>query len=47
LDIGGWFIPYPRATHVVDIMPWETRTGRVPLPECAFQPIVITDSRPS
>lgn len=25
LDAGGWFIPLPRATHVVDLMPYETR----------------------
>lgn len=25
LDVGGWFKPEPRATHVVDLMPWETR----------------------
>lgn len=25
LDVGGWFRPEPRATHVVDLMPWETR----------------------
>lgn len=31
LDIGGWFIPYPRATHVVDLMPWETRGGKLNL----------------
>lgn len=29
LDVGGWFKPEPRATHVVDLMPWETRAGRV------------------
>lgn len=31
LDVGAWFLPYPRATHVVDMMPWETRGGRVQL----------------
>ncbi len=31
LDVGGWFIPYPRATHVIDLMPWETRGCRVQL----------------
>ena len=25
LDVGGWFKPEARATHVVDLMPWETR----------------------
>jgi len=25
LDLGGWFKPEPRATHVVDYLPWETR----------------------
>jgi len=25
LDIGGWFKPETRATHVIDLMPWETR----------------------
>lgn len=25
LDVGGWFKPDPRATHVVDLLPWETR----------------------
>jgi SAM-dependent methyltransferase len=31
LDVGGWFIPEPRATHVVDVMPWETRGARLNL----------------
>jgi hypothetical protein len=31
LDVGGWFIPEPRATHVVDLMPWETRSARLNL----------------
>jgi hypothetical protein len=31
LDVGGWFLPYPRATHVVDLMPWETRSGKLQL----------------
>ena len=25
LDVGGWFQPFNRATHVLDIMPFETR----------------------
>jgi hypothetical protein len=25
LDAGGWFKPLPRATHVIDLMPYETR----------------------
>jgi hypothetical protein len=33
LDVGGWFSPYPLATHVVDIMPYETRSqGYFPEP---------------
>ena len=35
LDLGGWFIPELRATHVVDLLPWETRGAKVnlePLP---------------
>jgi hypothetical protein len=31
LDVGGWFKPEPRATHVVDLMPWETRRARLSL----------------
>lgn len=27
LDAGGWFIPFKEATHVVDLMPYETREG--------------------
>lgn len=27
LDAGGWFSPYTQATHVVDLMPYETRGG--------------------
>jgi SAM-dependent methyltransferase len=27
LDASGWFIPFERATHVVDLMPYETRGG--------------------
>lgn len=34
LDVGGWFSPEPRATHVVDLMPWETRGARLtPAPQ--------------
>ncbi len=34
LDAGGWFIPLQGATHVIDIMPYETRRGRLaPVPE--------------
>jgi len=29
LDVGGWFRPEPRATHVIDLMPWETRGARL------------------
>ncbi len=35
LDLGGWFRPLPRATHVADAMPYQTRLGRLnlaPLP---------------
>lgn len=31
LDAGGWFKPWIRATHVVDLMPYETRGARVQL----------------
>jgi len=31
LDVGGWFKPDLRATHVVDLMPWETRGARLSL----------------
>ncbi len=31
LDVGGWFKPEPRATHVVDLMPWETRGAKLQL----------------
>ncbi len=27
LDAGGWFIPFDQATHVVDLMPYQTRGG--------------------
>jgi hypothetical protein len=27
LDAGGWFKPLARATHVLDLMPYETRRG--------------------
>ena len=39
LDVGGWFMPEPRATHVVDRMPWETRGAQLslaPLPQEHF-----------
>lgn len=39
LDAGGWFKPLAEATHVVDIMPYQTRRGRVqpdPLPAERF-----------
>ncbi|HWA85406.1 MAG TPA: methyltransferase domain-containing protein [Opitutus sp.] len=29
LDAGGWFKPLNRATHIVDLMPYETRRGVV------------------
>src|SRR4051794_2049878 len=25
LDVGGWYTPFNRANHVVDLMPYETR----------------------
>ncbi|MBI3887223.1 MAG: methyltransferase domain-containing protein [Opitutae bacterium] len=31
LDVGGWYAPEPRATHVIDLMPWETRGARLTL----------------
>ncbi|MCF7688801.1 MAG: class I SAM-dependent methyltransferase [Cephaloticoccus sp.] len=31
LDAGGWFDPYLKATHVVDLMPYETRGGKLQL----------------
>lgn len=31
LDAGGWFKPFDYATHVVDLMPWETRGGKLQL----------------
>jgi SAM-dependent methyltransferase len=31
LDVGGWAKPEPRATHVVDRLPWETRGVRLNL----------------
>jgi SAM-dependent methyltransferase len=31
LDVGGWFKPEARATHVLDLMPWETRGARLSL----------------
>jgi len=40
LDCGGWFKPLDRATHVVDLMPYETRRYRVqtdPLPGERFR----------
>jgi hypothetical protein len=39
LDAGGWFKPLPRATHVLDLMPYETRAGVLaltPLPDERF-----------
>jgi hypothetical protein len=29
LDVGGWFKPISQATHVVDLMPYETRGARL------------------
>lgn len=29
LDAGGWFNPHPAATHIADLMPYETRRGVV------------------
>jgi len=31
LDLGGWFIPNEAATHVVDLMPYETRRVQLTL----------------
>ncbi|OCQ94476.1 hypothetical protein BCD64_07275 [Nostoc sp. MBR 210] len=31
LDAGGWFKPFDYATHVVDLMPWETRRAKLQL----------------
>lgn len=30
LDVGGWAAPFNRATHILDVMPYETRGGLVP-----------------
>jgi SAM-dependent methyltransferase len=35
LDAGGWFKPHPSATHMADLMPYETRRGVV---ACTPQP---------
>jgi SAM-dependent methyltransferase len=35
LDAGGWFNPHPAATHMADLMPYETRRGVV---TCTPQP---------
>lgn len=40
LDVGGWFKPEPRATHVIDLLPWETRGAKLtlaPLPGERFR----------
>jgi SAM-dependent methyltransferase len=34
LDVGGWFLPFEEATHVVDLMPYETRRARLSLEPC-------------
>jgi hypothetical protein len=31
LDAGGWFKPSAFATHVIDLLPWETRGARLQL----------------
>jgi len=34
LDVGGWYVPFRRATHVLDVFPYETRgTGGYQGPE--------------
>lgn len=30
LDVGGWAAPFNRATHMLDVMPYESRGGLVP-----------------
>lgn len=30
LDVGGWAAPFNRATHMLDVMPYETRGGLIP-----------------
>lgn len=30
LDVGGWAAPFNRATHMLDVMPYETRGAMVP-----------------
>jgi hypothetical protein len=37
LDIGAWFCPYPFATHVIDVMPWETRACKLQLEKQPFE----------
>lgn len=34
LDVGGWFNPFAEATHVADLMPYETRRARLSLEPC-------------
>lgn len=38
LDAGGWFKPLPRATHVLDLMPYETR-------RCVLTPTPLVGER--
>jgi hypothetical protein len=38
LDAGGWFNPLPRATHVLDLMPYETR-------RCVLAPAPLAGER--
>lgn len=34
LDVGGWFNPFGEATHVADLMPYETRRACLSLEPC-------------
>lgn len=35
LDAGGWAFPSPLATHVIDLLPWETRRRKLQLERLA------------
>jgi SAM-dependent methyltransferase len=37
LDAGGWFKPFAHATHVVDLMPWETRGATLQLNHLPYE----------
>ena len=42
LDVGGWWRPFNLATHVLDLLPYDTRRDFAPISIIASFPLILT-----